>query len=139
MRLFNKVAIVLALLSGSGLSLHADDNAYFKAGPLELNIPFKTVDIVYLFNGLDKDPTHRSLIGGETPIATFWGKISATIGVVTTTGAEGVPFLGADFATGNLLDRFVNLGPIRVGGWAGYSFRDDNAMAGVKCSVKLWQ
>ena len=139
--MFNKVALLLASLIVGGLSFNcrADANAYFKAGPLELNIPFKTADVVYLFNGLAKDPTKRSLVGGETPVATLWEKVSATAGVVTTAAAEGVPFLGVDIATGNLLDRIVSLGPIRVGGWGAYSFRDDEAMAGLKCSLQLWQ
>lgn len=114
----------------------ADDNAFFKAGPLELNIPFKTASVVYLYDGINQ----RSLTGGETPIFTVWNKVSGTVGVVTTIdNASGAPFLGADLDLGNALERFVSLGPIKLGGWGGRDFRESKWMGGVKASLPLWQ
>ena len=137
-----KVVPVWFVLLGLGLlaaSLgHTDQTAFYKAGPLELNIPFKTGDVVYLFNALDKEAKERSLIGAETTVFTVWQKVSGTLGMVTSAGGAGVFFIGADINTGNILERIVNLGPVRVGGFGGYNRRNDAWMAGPKCSIQLW-
>lgn len=115
------------------------ETAYFKAGPLELNIPFKTADVVYLFNALDSEIKERSLIGAETTVFTVWEKVSGTVGVVTSASGAGTFFLGADLNTGNFLDKVVSLGPIRIGGFGAYDSRNDSWMAGPKASIQLWQ
>lgn len=116
----------------------ADENAYFKYGPLELNVPFKTADVVYLLNGLGDDQVQRSLVGGETTVFTLWQRVSGTIGVVTSATGLGSIFVGADIDTGNTLERFVNLGPIRIGGFGAYNSRTDDWMAGPKASITVW-
>lgn len=132
MKLFNKIALVLVLLSGMGYA--AEDNVYYKVGPLELNIPLKTADVVYLYDGIGK----TNLVGGETTVATVWQKVSATVGVVTSVEGKGAFFAGADINTGNALDRYVSLGSIRVGAFGGYDSRRGAWMAGPKCSILLW-
>lgn len=133
-----KVIPVWFVLLGLGLlaSLcRADEKAYFKAGPLELNVPFQTGDVVYLFNALDRETKERSLVGAETTVFTVWNKVSGTLGMVTSATGAGTFFLGADI---NVLERVVNLGPLRVGGFGGYDSRNDAWMAGPKCSIQLW-
>lgn len=132
-----KKLMMLCLLCMAGGSF-ADSPAYFKTGPLELNIPFKAVDVVYLFNALDKQGKDRSLVGGETTVFTVWQKVSGTVGVVTNGGGAGTFFVGADIATGNTLDKFISLGPLRVGGFGGYDTRNSAWMAGPKCSLSIW-
>ena len=135
MRLFNKVAIVLALLSGSGVSLHADDNAYFKVGPLELNIPFKSARVTYLYDFKAK----QSLVGGETPLATLWNRLEGTAGVVTSLDGAGTPFLGGNVIVGNVLERYVALPPdFLLGGFGGFNFRTEQPIFGLKASLKVW-
>lgn len=107
---------------------------YFKAGTLELTIPFKAMDVVSLYDFIGK----QALVGGETTIARAFDILSLTVGIVTTAGAEGTPIIGADLYTGNALDRYVNLGPLRIGGFGGFSFRAHEAIAGLKASVRLW-
>jgi hypothetical protein len=133
-----KLYILAALCLFSAVSYtHADDNAFFRIGPLALNVPFKSADVVYLFNGLGES-TERSLVGGETTVATIWDKVSGTVGVVTSPTGAGTFFVGADINIGNSLDRFLSLGPIRVGGFGGYDARNDAWMAGPKASIALW-
>lgn len=113
----------------------ADETAYFSYGPLSLNIPFKTADVVYLYDGVNQ----RSLTGGETTIFTVFNKVRGTVGVVTTIqNAQGAPFVGADVDLGNALDRFLNLGPIQIGGFGGRDFREDRWIGGLKASLLLW-
>jgi hypothetical protein len=111
-----------------------ETNIYFESGPLKLTVPFKTADVVYLYDGLNQ----RSLVGAETTILTLWDKVSATAGGVTSLQGAGTPFVGLDLALGNTLDRFVNLGPIRLGGFGGRDFRVRQWVAGLKASVLLW-
>lgn len=135
-----KILAVLCLfcsIVGAGI-VHADDTAFFKVGPLALNIPFKTADLVYLYNARGKGP-ESSLVGGETTVFTFLDKISGTVGVITSSSGAGIFFIGADINTGNVLDKVLSLGPIRIGGFGAYSSRDNSWMAGPKASILLWQ
>ncbi len=141
MKYLRIVAIVVGLLNVRTLTLHAmadpapeETNIYLEAGPLKLTVPFKSVDVVYLFDGLNQ----RSLVGGETTILTLWDKVSATAGGVTSLQGAGTPFLGFDIALGNVLDRYVNLGPLRIGGFGGRDFRARLWVAGLKASILLW-
>lgn len=134
-----KLLLALCLFCGIVGAAHADDTAYFKIGPLALNVPFKTADVVYLFNALDKVGDNRSLIGGETTVFTVWDRVSGTVGVVTSGAGNGLFFVGADINTGNLLDKIISLGPIRIGGFGSYDTRNDSWMAGPKASILLWQ
>lgn len=129
-----KLLAVLCLFCGMSGAVHADENAYFVYGPLKLTVPFKTADVVYLYDGVNK----QSLVGGETTVATVWDRVSGTVGVITSLEGQGAPFIGGDIAIGNALDRFVSLGSIRIGGFGSYDFRSDKAMGGLKASVLLW-
>lgn len=126
----NKLFISLILLA----SIANADDAYFKFGPFELTVPFKTADVVYLYDGINSE----SLVGGETTIARGWDKVSATIGVVTSLSGNGTPYCGADLDAGSILQRYVNLGNIRIGGWGGRNFREGEWSGGLKASTKLW-
>jgi hypothetical protein len=109
-------------------------DAYFKFQTLELVIPFKTVDVVSLYDFVNKRP----LVGGETTIARAFNILSATVGVVTSAEGNGAPLIGFDLYTGNILSQYVNLGPLRIGGFGSRDFRRGEWGAGLKASVKLW-
>lgn len=130
-----KLILAVLMLGCMGVAVAEDVPAYFKLGPLELNIPFKTMDVVYLYDGINQ----RSLTGAETSIFTVWQRVHGTVGVVTTIEqAQGAPFIGADVDLGNALDRFLNLGPIRIGGFGSRDFRRDEWIGGLKASMRLW-
>lgn len=129
-----RLIVSLCLLCGIAGAAHADENAYFSYGPVKLTVPFKTADVVYLYDGLNK----QSLVGGETTVATVWERVSGTVGVITSLEGQGAPFIGGDVAIGNVADKFVSLGSIRIGGFGSYDFRAQRAMAGLKASLLLW-
>lgn len=132
MRLAIKALALLVLMSGIGL---ADDNVFFKYGPLELNIPLKTVKATYLYDFQGK----QSLVGGETPIANLWQRIEGTVGAVTSTNGEGTPFVGGNILIGNLIEKWVTLPPdFAIGFYGGYNFRTETALYGPKASLKIW-
>ena len=128
-RLFAVLALMLASTA------YADDNAYFKAGPLELNIPFKSTRVVYLFDF----KAHQSLVGGETPFLTLWNRLEGTGGVVTSLDGAGTPFLGGNVIVGNLLERYVALPTdFLIGAFGGYNARSEQPVFGLKGSLKIW-
>lgn len=83
----------------------ADDNAFFKFGPLSLNIPFKTASVVYMYDF----QANQNLVGGETPIVTLWDRVEGTVGAVTSLEGQGAPFVGGNILIGNLVDRWISL------------------------------
>lgn len=113
----------------------ADDNAFFKIGPLSLNVPFKTGMVTYLYDF----NANQNLVGGETILASLWNRIEGTAGAVTSLQGQGTPFVGGNILIGNLLDRWVTLPTdFRLGGFGGYDFNADAPIYGLKASVKLW-
>lgn len=113
----------------------ADDNAYFKAGPLSLNIPLKTVQVTYMFDF----NANKNLVGGETPVVTLWDKVEGTVGAVTSLEGEGTPFVGGNILLGNVVQKYITLPEdLKIGGFGGYDFRTDAAIYGLKASYKLW-
>ncbi len=134
-----KLLCLLALVPGLTFGM-ADpaapesSDAYFKVGTLELTIPFKTLDVVSLYDFVN----HRALVGGETTIARAFNILSATVGVVTSADGQGAPLIGFDLYTGNFLSQYVNLGPLRIGGFGMRDFRRDEWGAGLKASIKLF-
>lgn len=130
-----KLLVMLSCIFCFGTWAHADDAAYFKAGPLELNIPFKTAKATYLYDF----KADQNLVGGETPICTLWSKIEGTVGVVTSLEGQGTPFVGGNILLGNLLDKWVTLpADFNIGGFGGYNFRTDSPLYGLKASIKIW-
>lgn len=133
-KLLSVVAMVAGLLSVGAGSLKAED-AFLKLGPLELAIPFKTANVTYMYDF----NANKNLVGGETVIATLWGKVEGTAGVVTSLDGQGAPFLGGNILIGNLLERWVSLPEeFKIGGFGGYDFRADSPMYGLKASIKIW-
>lgn len=128
--------LVLALLLGCvGIGYAEDVPAYFKAGPLELNIPLKTVKATYLYD-FNAD---QNLVGGESPFITLWNRIEGVGGAVTSLEGQGTPFVGGNILIGNLLDRYITLpGDFSIGGFGGWNFRTDAAIYGLKASTKIW-
>lgn len=113
----------------------ADDNAFFKAGPLSLSIPLKTARATYMFDF----NANQNLIGGETPIASLWNRVEGTIGAVTSLQGQGTPFVGGNILVGNLLDKYVSLpSDLAIGGFGGWNFNSDAPIYGLKASVRLW-
>lgn len=113
----------------------ADDAAFFKIGPLSLNVPFKTGMVTYMYNF----HANKNLVGGETVLATVWNRIEGTAGAVTSLEGQGTPFVGGNILIGNLLDRWVSLPPdLRIGGFGGFDFNADEPIYGLKASIRLW-
>lgn len=111
------------------------DDAYFKAGPLELSIPFKSARATYMYDF----NAHQNLVGGETPFVSLWNRIEGTIGVVTSLEGQGTPFVGGNILIGNVLDKYLSLPPdLTVGGFGGWNFRTEQPTYGLKASVKIW-
>lgn len=131
-----KIAALLSFVLGiAGSNVFADDTAYFKLGPLAINVPFKTARIAY---GHDFKTTEE-LIFGETPVISLWDKIEGTIGVVTSLSGRGSPTIGGDFMLGNILDKWITLpADLNIGGFGSRDFNQGQWMYGVKASIKLW-
>lgn len=126
------VAGVLVLVQKKS---HADDNAYFTAGPVSLNIPLKTAAVTYLFDF----KANQNLVGGETPVITVWNRLEGDIGAVTSLQGAGTPFVGGNLLIGNILDQWITLpSDLKIGGFGGYNFRTDAPIYGLKASYKLW-
>ena len=132
----NTKLLKIGLLLAFGLSVaRADDTAFFKAGPLALNIPLKTARVTYLYDFKGE----QNLVGGESPVVTLWNRVEGTVGAVTSLEGQGTPFVGGNILVGNVLDKYVSLpSDLAVGGFGGYNFRTDEPMYGVKASVKIW-
>lgn len=129
-----KLRLIAAILFFGGLA-HADDNAFFKIGPLEMNIPFKTTRATYLYDFRNS----QNLVGAETPIFTFFGKIEETVGVVTSLEGQGTPFVGGNVIIDNVLDKWITLPPeFSLGAFGGYNFRTEGPIYGLKGSYKIW-
>jgi hypothetical protein len=122
------------LVFAFGLS-HAEDEAYFKAGPLGLHIPFKSARVTYLYDF----HANQNLVGGETPIADMWNRVEGTVGVITSLEGQGTPFIGGNILIGNLLEKWLTLPPdLLVGGYGGYNFNSEAPIYGLKASIRLW-
>lgn len=129
-----RLLLTLCLFCMAGMAF-ADDNVYFKAGPLELNIPLKTARATYMFDFNAK----QNLVGGETPIASVWSRVEATVGAVTSLEGAGTPFVGGNILIGNLLEQWITLpSDLTVGGFGGYNFNSDAPIYGLKASLRLW-
>lgn len=116
-------------------SVKADDSAFFKVGPLALNVPFKTASVTYLYDFNAK----KNLVGGETPVVTLWNRVEGTIGAVTSLEGQGAPFVGGNVLLGNVLSRYIALPEdLKVGGFGGWDFNADAPIYGLKASYKLW-
>lgn len=139
-----KLLLAVAVLLGPTFAF-ADDPAYFKAGPLSLTIPLKTVAVTYLYDF----NLNRNLVGGETPFAglldnpdtveVYDPKIEGTLGAVTSLEGAGTPFVGGNIHLGNVLEKYISLPPdLSVGGYGGFDFNAEVPIYGLKASVKLW-
>lgn len=125
------IALVFSICSVA----HADDTAFFKLGPLSLNVPFKTASVTYLYDFNAK----KNLVGGETPIVTLWERLEGTVGAVTSLEGQGAPFVGGNLLLGNVLSRYIALPEdLKVGGFGGWDFNSDAPIYGLKASYKLW-
>lgn len=126
--------VILSLILGPKWAF-ADDNAFFKIGPLSLNVPFKSARATYMFDFNAK----QNLVGGETPIASIWNRVEGTAGVVTSLDGQGTPFVGGNILVGNLVQRWVTLPEdFSIGGFGGYNFNSDAPIYGIKASVQIW-
>mgnify|MGYP006935474241 FL=1 len=127
-----KTLLLLAVLVSPAF---ADDTAFFKLGPLSLNVPFKTASVTYLYDFNAK----KNLVGGETPIVTLWERLEGTVGAVTSLEGQGAPFVGGNLLLGNVLSRYIALpADLKVGGFGGWDFNSDAPIYGLKASYKLW-
>lgn len=129
------IALAFALTVMGAVHAFADDNAYFKAGPLELNIPLKTTSVTYIFDFGAKE----NLVGGTTPVITLWNKVEGDLGVVTSVEGAGTPFVGGNILIGNLLDQWITLpSDFSVGFVGGYNFHTNAPIYGPQASLKIW-
>lgn len=130
-----KILLAFTALLALGVFAHADD-AFFKAGPFEFNVPLKTARAVYLYDFRDE----QTLLGAETPVITLWERIEGTAGIVSSLEGQGAPFLGGNILIGNLLEKYVSWPEdIVVGAFIGHDFRMEHSIYGLKASIKLWK
>lgn len=125
---------ILALAMASPAFAQSTD-AYFEIGPLALTIPLRTADLAYLYDFR----RGQNLVGADTPVFRLWNRFSGVIGAVTSLDGQGTPYVGGDLELGETLGNLTSLGPVKIGGWGGYNFRNDEAVGGLKASVKLWE
>lgn len=129
-----KLALFVGLFLMCGMA-RADDLAFFKAGPLSLNIPFKTVAVTYLYDF----HSNQNMVGGETSVVSLWNRIEGTVGAVTSLQGKGTPFVGGNVLVGNLVDKWVTLpSDLKVGGFGGWNFNTEAPIYGVKASIQIW-
>lgn len=128
-----KVLLLGLLVSLWPLRPAAADDVFYKIGPLELKVPFKTVNAVALYDFIGKRP----LAGAETSVATLW-KITGDVGAVVSPEGRGAPYIGAHLELGTIVDRWLSLGDVKFGGFGGYDFSGNKAIAGIKSTVSLW-
>lgn len=139
-----KLLAILCLFCGIQGVAHADDTAFFKLGPLALNVPFKSVSVTYLFDF----HANESLVGGETPIASLFDnpateafdpRIEGVVGAVTSLQGQGTPFVGGNILVGNLVDKWVSLpSDLKIGGYGGWNFHTEAPIYGLKASIAIW-
>lgn len=132
----NKLLLLaLALVFTPHGPAHAEDPAYFKAGPLSLTVPLKTVRATYMYDF----NANQNLVGGETPFARLFDRVEGTFGAVTSLEGQGTPFVGGNVLLGNVLERYIALPPdLAIGGFGGWNFNTDAPIYGLKASVKIW-
>lgn len=127
-----KTLLLLAVLVSPAF---ADDTAFFKFGPLALNVPFKTASVTYMYDF----NANKNLVGGETALATLWNRVEGTVGAVTSLEGQGTPFVGGNILLGNVLANYVQLPTdLKVGGFGGWDFRTEAPIFGLKASMKVW-
>lgn len=132
--LFVIILAAIATIWGA-TNAFSDDTAFFKAGPLALNIPLKTARVAY---GHDFK-NDQELIFGETPVVTLWNRVEGTVGAVTSLQGRGSPTIGGDVVIGNLLDQWITLpADINIGGFGSRDFNAGVWLYGLKASLKLW-
>ena len=130
-----KLLLALCLFCGIQGAAHADDPAFFKYGPLSLNVPLKTAAVTYMFDF----HANENLIGGETSVITIWNRVEGTVGAVTSLQGQGTPFVGGNILIGNLVDRWVTLpADFKLGGFGGWNFNTEKPIYGLKASVAIW-
>jgi len=115
-------------------------NARF--GPLELILPFQSVDVAYLYDIIGQ----ASLMGAETPIAKIWKFQTVFGGVTNFERGKGTPYVGIHMdVTPQLFENRVT-----VGLFSGYDFLEANRIndgtsnartawrAGLKASIPIF-
>lgn len=127
-----KLLLVFCLLGSPCL---ADENAFFRVGPLEMNIPMKVGRATYLYDFKAK----QNLVGAETPVLSLWNRVEGTVGVLTSLQGAGSPFIGGNIIIGKILEKVVTLpDDLNVGGFGARNFNSGEWMYGIKASIKLW-
>lgn len=126
----------LAVLLASAGAVRADETnpkIWFSLGSLQVNVPFKTINGVGLWDFVAK----QSLAGAETPLVT-WKRLEVVGGAVTSLDGAGTPFLGVHVVIPNPAENFVALSSFRPGVFAGRNFRNNDWVLGLKASVGLF-
>ena len=127
-----KLLLIVVLLLAS-VSAKADEIAV-NFGPVNLLVPFSSVDAVYQYDAVGK----TSLVGAETPILSVW-KLRFTGGAVTSIDGEGTPFIGANLAISNPAENYVPLVDVKPGLFVGRNFRTNEWIAGLKASINIFE
>lgn len=111
----------------------AQPSVYFHVGPLNLNVPWENVNVVYLFDV----PSKTNLVGGEAVIATLW-KFQGTFGAVTSLSGAGSPFVGGNLWFTNPIPQIAILNEIKPGIFGGFNFKDKVALFGFKAAFPVF-
>src|SRR5206468_12699854 len=107
---------------------------YYHIGPLNLNVPWENVNVVYLYDL----QAARNLVGGEAVVASLW-RLQGTVGAVTSLDGNGAPFVGGNLWFSNPLPQIAILNEVKPGVFAGYDWNRAAAMFGFKAAIPLFQ
>lgn len=135
-----KLLIAALLLSAVGVAKADTTNAtiYVNLGALKLYLPVASgLDTSYLWDLNNK----RSLVGGETPVATY-KNFTLVAGGVTSLDGQGAPFARVYYSLSNPVSNFWEaLNKVNLGAFAGKDFSIGGKASyiyGLGASYKLW-
>lgn len=126
-----KILAVLLLLTASRVGAF---ETKYKIGDLTLQLPFKEVSGVYLYDLFARE----TLLGAETPLISY-RNLTGVVGAVTdmdgNDSVAGIPFVGAHVYAPEdwFTERFT------VGLFYGRDFKRGENIGGFKASLKLWK
>lgn len=114
--------------------LPATQNVYYHIGSLNLTVPWQNVNVVYLYDFNGK----RSLMGGESVVATLW-RLQGTVGAVTDIDGNGSPFVGGNLWFDNPVPQLAILNQVKPGVFGGYDWNRGASIFGIKAAMPLFQ
>lgn len=119
--------------SSSTIIEPSKQGVYYHIGPLNLTVPWESVNAVYLYDVQGQ----RNLVGGEAVVATLW-KFQGTLGAVTSLEGRGAPYVGGNLWLPNPIPQLAILNTVQPGIFGGYDWNRGAAMFGFKAAVSIF-